>query len=305
MTTTSPLDYLPPAPTLTLPRRLTQRRRRRSASSGRAARAGHLRRGGLDGPRPLHAALRRATSELRWPDCSSQSRQRKAACSTLDWHLRSAPRARQLPVHDVPRARPSVAHATATPYRDRLAPRRAERARAGSAVRLAAPRAAGWSALGALRRGRPPRRARRGRAGRERAAGLARRALGRVVGAIALARARRRLARAACASSTGPRTLSAQAVRRARDSRDRRGHEPAAHGRARGLARRAARDAAASSREPRRPAHRRARRGRLDTAREPGAAQGVLAQRLGGLDAGLQMLKTELGAHWRETTVVV
>jgi uncharacterized protein (DUF1501 family) len=45
--------------------------------------------------------------------------------------------------------------------------------------------------------------------------------------------------------------------------------------------------------------------GGWDTHANQGAAQGPLAQRLRGLDSGLQMLKTELGAHWRETTVLV
>jgi uncharacterized protein (DUF1501 family) len=45
--------------------------------------------------------------------------------------------------------------------------------------------------------------------------------------------------------------------------------------------------------------------GGWDTHANQGAAQGPLAQRLRGLDAGLQMLKTELGPHWRETTVLV
>ena len=45
--------------------------------------------------------------------------------------------------------------------------------------------------------------------------------------------------------------------------------------------------------------------GGWDTHANQGAAQGALALRLRGLDAGLQMLKSELGAHWRETTVVV
>jgi uncharacterized protein (DUF1501 family) len=45
--------------------------------------------------------------------------------------------------------------------------------------------------------------------------------------------------------------------------------------------------------------------GGWDTHANQGAAQGVLAQRLGGLDAGLQQLKTELGEHWRHTTVLV
>jgi uncharacterized protein (DUF1501 family) len=45
--------------------------------------------------------------------------------------------------------------------------------------------------------------------------------------------------------------------------------------------------------------------GGWDTHANQGAAQGPLALRLRGLDAGLQMLKTELGAHWSETTVLV
>ena len=45
--------------------------------------------------------------------------------------------------------------------------------------------------------------------------------------------------------------------------------------------------------------------GGWDTHQNQGAAQGPLAQRLRGLDTGLQMLKTELGEHWLETTVVV
>jgi uncharacterized protein (DUF1501 family) len=45
--------------------------------------------------------------------------------------------------------------------------------------------------------------------------------------------------------------------------------------------------------------------GGWDTHQNQGAAQGPLAQRLRGLDAGLQTLKTELGVHWRDTTVVV
>jgi uncharacterized protein (DUF1501 family) len=45
--------------------------------------------------------------------------------------------------------------------------------------------------------------------------------------------------------------------------------------------------------------------GGWDTHANQGAAQGALAQRLGGLDDGLQLLKAELGAHWRQTTVVV
>jgi len=45
--------------------------------------------------------------------------------------------------------------------------------------------------------------------------------------------------------------------------------------------------------------------GGWDTHANQGGAQGVLAQRLRGLDAGLQILKSELGAHWRQTTVLV
>ena len=45
--------------------------------------------------------------------------------------------------------------------------------------------------------------------------------------------------------------------------------------------------------------------GGWDTHANQGAAQGPLALRLRGLDAALQMLKTELGTHWRETTVLV
>ncbi len=45
--------------------------------------------------------------------------------------------------------------------------------------------------------------------------------------------------------------------------------------------------------------------GGWDTHQNQGAAQGPLAQRLRGLDTGLQMLKTELAEHWIETTVVV
>jgi len=45
--------------------------------------------------------------------------------------------------------------------------------------------------------------------------------------------------------------------------------------------------------------------GGWDTHANQGAAQGPLAQRLQGLDSGLQMLKTELGSHWLETTVLV
>ena len=45
--------------------------------------------------------------------------------------------------------------------------------------------------------------------------------------------------------------------------------------------------------------------GGWDTHANQGAAQGPLAQRLRAVDAGLQMLKTELGANWRDTTVLV
>jgi uncharacterized protein (DUF1501 family) len=45
--------------------------------------------------------------------------------------------------------------------------------------------------------------------------------------------------------------------------------------------------------------------GGWDTHANQGGAQGVLAQRLTGLDAGLALLKTELGAVWRETSVLV
>jgi uncharacterized protein (DUF1501 family) len=45
--------------------------------------------------------------------------------------------------------------------------------------------------------------------------------------------------------------------------------------------------------------------GGWDTHQNQGAAQGPLAQRLTGLDTGLQMLKAELGAHWQQTTVIV
>jgi uncharacterized protein (DUF1501 family) len=45
--------------------------------------------------------------------------------------------------------------------------------------------------------------------------------------------------------------------------------------------------------------------GGWDTHANQGAAQGLLALRLRGLDAGLQTLKTELGEHWSETTVLV
>jgi uncharacterized protein (DUF1501 family) len=45
--------------------------------------------------------------------------------------------------------------------------------------------------------------------------------------------------------------------------------------------------------------------GGWDTHANQGAAEGPLALRLRGLDAGLHTLKTELGAHWRVTTVLV
>jgi uncharacterized protein (DUF1501 family) len=45
--------------------------------------------------------------------------------------------------------------------------------------------------------------------------------------------------------------------------------------------------------------------GGWDTHANQGAAQGPLAQRLRGLDTGLQTLKTELGAVWRHTSVLV
>ena len=45
--------------------------------------------------------------------------------------------------------------------------------------------------------------------------------------------------------------------------------------------------------------------GGWDTHANQGAAQGVLAQRLRGLDEGLEMLKSGLGAHWQQTTVLV
>lgn len=45
--------------------------------------------------------------------------------------------------------------------------------------------------------------------------------------------------------------------------------------------------------------------GGWDTHQNQGGAQGPLAQRLGGLDTALQMLKTELGEHWQRTTVVI
>jgi uncharacterized protein (DUF1501 family) len=45
--------------------------------------------------------------------------------------------------------------------------------------------------------------------------------------------------------------------------------------------------------------------GGWDTHANQGAAQGPLAQRLQGLDAGLGMLKSDLGSHWQQTTVLV
>jgi uncharacterized protein (DUF1501 family) len=45
--------------------------------------------------------------------------------------------------------------------------------------------------------------------------------------------------------------------------------------------------------------------GGWDTHANQGGAQGALALRLRGLDSGLAMLKDELGAHWRETSVLV
>jgi uncharacterized protein (DUF1501 family) len=45
--------------------------------------------------------------------------------------------------------------------------------------------------------------------------------------------------------------------------------------------------------------------GGWDTHANQGGAQGVLAQRLGGLDAGLAELKSSLGEHWSDTTVLV
>jgi uncharacterized protein (DUF1501 family) len=45
--------------------------------------------------------------------------------------------------------------------------------------------------------------------------------------------------------------------------------------------------------------------GGWDTHANQGAAQGPLALRLRALDAGMQTLKTELGEHWRDTTVLV
>jgi uncharacterized protein (DUF1501 family) len=45
--------------------------------------------------------------------------------------------------------------------------------------------------------------------------------------------------------------------------------------------------------------------GGWDTHANQGAAEGPLAQRLRGLDSGLQLLKSELGAHWQSTSVLV
>ena len=45
--------------------------------------------------------------------------------------------------------------------------------------------------------------------------------------------------------------------------------------------------------------------GGWDTHANQGGAQGPLAQRLRGLDDGLQMLKSELGTVWQQTTVLV
>jgi uncharacterized protein (DUF1501 family) len=45
--------------------------------------------------------------------------------------------------------------------------------------------------------------------------------------------------------------------------------------------------------------------GGWDTHANQGGAQGPLAQRLRALDAGLQMLKTGLGAQWQQTSVLV
>jgi uncharacterized protein (DUF1501 family) len=45
--------------------------------------------------------------------------------------------------------------------------------------------------------------------------------------------------------------------------------------------------------------------GGWDTHANQGGAQGPLALRLRALDSGLAMLKSELGAHWRETSVLV
>ena len=45
--------------------------------------------------------------------------------------------------------------------------------------------------------------------------------------------------------------------------------------------------------------------GGWDTHANQGAGQGLLANRLGGLDAGLATLKRELGVYWRNTVVVI
>ncbi|HUQ50962.1 MAG TPA: DUF1501 domain-containing protein, partial [Gammaproteobacteria bacterium] len=45
--------------------------------------------------------------------------------------------------------------------------------------------------------------------------------------------------------------------------------------------------------------------GGWDTHANQGGSSGPLAQRLRGLDLGLQTLQAELGTHWRETTVLV
>ena len=45
--------------------------------------------------------------------------------------------------------------------------------------------------------------------------------------------------------------------------------------------------------------------GGWDTHANQGAGQGILANRLGGLDAGLATLRRELGAHWQNTVVVI
>lgn len=45
--------------------------------------------------------------------------------------------------------------------------------------------------------------------------------------------------------------------------------------------------------------------GGWDTHANQGAAQGALALRLRGLDAGLELLKAELGEHWQTTSVLV
>jgi uncharacterized protein (DUF1501 family) len=45
--------------------------------------------------------------------------------------------------------------------------------------------------------------------------------------------------------------------------------------------------------------------GGWDTHANQGGAQGALALRLRGLDAGLELLKAELGEHWQSTSVLV